>query len=147
MAGDDIVRRAEDHLERTVNRILDEDRQLPEVTRVTVKDFDFDGEIPEDRVEVGCDICEEYVAVRPGIDGWKTQVQPGPSEQPLREHIGYYVLCSPCKDSWERADYDDLYERCCIAHRVDDLAQLAGDTIRVPDDPKHDRGQGFGYKL
>jgi hypothetical protein len=24
-------------------------------------------------------------------------VQPGPYEQPLREHIGYYVLCSPVR--------------------------------------------------
>jgi hypothetical protein len=146
MADDDIVRRAGDHLERTVNRIVDEKRQLPEVTRVTAKDFDLDGEITEDRVEVDCDICEEYVAVRPGIDGWKTQVQPGPSEQPLREHIGYYVLCEPCKESWERADYDDLYERCAVAHRVDDLAQLAGDTIRIPGQA-HYWDEGFGYDL
>ena len=65
-------------------------------------------------------------------------MQPGPSEQPLRENIGYYMLCEPCKDSWERADYDDLYERCSNAHRVDDLAQLAGDTIRIQD--------GLGYE-
>jgi len=145
MVDDEIVRRAGDHLERTVNRIVDEKRQLPEVTRVTVKDFDFDGEIAEDRIEVDCDICEENLAVAPGWDGWKTQAQPGPSEQPLREHIGSYVICAQCKDSWERADYEDLYERCCLRSRVDDLAQLAGDTIRIPGRPLWD--EGFGYDL
>jgi hypothetical protein len=53
------------------------------------------------------------------------------------------VLCEPCKDAWERGDYDKLYARCGIAHRVDDLAQLAGDTIRIPDLPRRD--EGFGY--
>jgi hypothetical protein len=92
-------------------------------------------EIDHDHIDIACDICQEYAAVRSGWDGWKTQAQSGPSEQPDREHIGYYVLCTPCRESWERGDYDDLYERCCHAHRVDDLAQLAGDTIRLPDRP------------
>jgi hypothetical protein len=35
----------------------------------------------------------------------------GPSEQPHREHIGHYVLCAPCQESRERADYNDLYSR------------------------------------
>lgn len=73
MADDDIVRRAGDHLERAVDRVLDEERQLPELTRVTVTDCDLDGEIPHEHVEVPCDICDEYVAVGPGIDGWETQ--------------------------------------------------------------------------
>jgi hypothetical protein len=145
MAGDELDRRAGDHLERAVDRILDEKRQLPEVTRVTVRDFDASGEIDPDHVEIDCDICEQTVAVAPGLDGWKTQDQPGPAEQPLREHIGSYVLCKPCKDAWERADYDDLYARCGIAHPVDDLAQLAGDTIRIPDPPRRD--EGFGLRL
>jgi len=42
-------------------------------------------------------------------------------------------LCGPCKESWETADYHDLYERCFDVRRVDDLAQLAGDTIRIRD--------------
>ena len=75
----------------------------------------------------------------------KHRAQPGPSEQPFREHIGPYVLCGPCAASWERDDYDDLYERCCLRSRVDDLAQLAGDTIRIPGRPLWD--EGFGYDL
>lgn len=98
-----------------------------------------------DGVEVDCDICEEYVAVAPGWDGWKTQEQPGPAERPLHEYVGYYVLCTPCKESWERADYDDLYERCCRARKVDDLAHLAGDTLRIEDPARRD--EGFGYDL
>jgi hypothetical protein len=142
MADDDIVRRAGDHLKRTVDRVLDEERQAPEVTRVTVADFDHGGEIDHDYIEVECDICDQYMAVAPGLDGWKTQDQPGPSEQPLREHIGSYVLCARCKDSWERGNYDDLYARSDVMSRVDDLAQLAGDTIRI-----RDRGDDFGYEL
>jgi hypothetical protein len=145
MADDDIVRRAGDHLEHAVDRVLDEERRLPELTRVTVKDCDLDGEISREHVEVPCDICDEYVAVGPGIDGWETHGQPGLSEQPLRERIGSYLLCEPCAASWERADYDDLYERCCLRSRVDDLAQLAGDTIRIEDPARRD--EGFWYEL
>jgi hypothetical protein len=84
MTGDDIVRRAGDHLERTIDRVLDEERQPPEATRVTVADFDGGGDINHDHVEIDCDICEENVAIAPGLDGWKTQEQQGPSEQPHR---------------------------------------------------------------
>lgn len=59
--------------------------------------------------------------------------------------IGHYVLCTPCKESWERADYNDLYSRRSFSDRVDDLAQLAGDTIRIPDRDRRD--DGFGYDL
>jgi hypothetical protein len=52
-------------------------------------------------------------------------------------------LCKPFATSWERADYDDLYERCCLRSWVDDLAQLAGDTISDP----AQRDEGFGYDL
>jgi hypothetical protein len=142
MADDDIVRRAGDRLERTVDRVLEEERQPPEVTRVTVADFDGGGEIDHDHIEIECDICDHYMAVALGLDGWKTQDQPGPSEQPLREHIGSYVLCARCKDLWERGDYDELYARSSVMSRVDDLAHLAGDTIRI-----RDRGDGFGYEL
>jgi hypothetical protein len=51
MADDDIVRRATDYLERAADRVLDEERQPPEVTRRTIDDVDG--------VEVDCDICEE----------------------------------------------------------------------------------------
>lgn len=140
MTGDDIVRRAGDHLERTVDRVLDEERQPPEATRVTVADFDGGGDINHDHVEIDCDICEDNLAIAPGLDGWKTQEQHGPSEQPHREHIGHYVPCTPCKESWERADYNELYSRSSFSDRVDDLAQLAGDTIRIPDRERRDGG-------
>ena len=111
MTGDDIVRRPRDHLERTVDRVLDEERQPPEATRVTVADFDGGGDINHDHVEIDCDICEDNLAIALGLDGWKTPERiPGQSEQPHREHIGHYVLCTPCKESWERADYNDLYQ-------------------------------------
>jgi hypothetical protein len=45
ITGDDIVRRAGDHLERTIDRVLDEERQPPEATRVTVADFDGAGPV------------------------------------------------------------------------------------------------------
>jgi hypothetical protein len=154
MADDDIVKRAGDHLERTLDRVVDEQRQLPELKRVTAKDFDHGGEINHDHIEIDCDVCEEFVAVAVGTDGWETPEQPGPPERPWRERIGPFVLCTTCKESWEAANYADLYERCDerVRERVDDLAHLAGDTL-VTMDPQRDRWArdrgdgGLGYEL
>jgi hypothetical protein len=111
---------------------------------VTARDIAVENDIEPDDVEIGCDICGEYVAVAPGVDGWKTQAQQGPRDEPGREQIGYFMLCEPCKSSWELGNYRDLYERTFDWSRVDDLAQLAGDTIRISD---RDRDEGFGYEL
>jgi hypothetical protein len=145
MADDDIVRSAEDHLRRVVER-TDEERTIPG-RRITVED------VPNPYVAVrgedvynGDDLCHvcECVAVAPDVDGWETGLQPGPEQDTSRELIGSIVLCTPCKELWERGDYDELYERCVNSVWVDDLAQLAGDTIRI-EDPRHDPGDDFGY--
>jgi hypothetical protein len=78
MTGENIVRRAGDHLERTIDRVPDEERQPPEATRVTVADLDGGGDINHDHVEIDCDLCKENVAIAPGLDRWKTQEQQGP---------------------------------------------------------------------
>jgi len=96
MASDDIVRRAGDHLKRTVDRILDEKRQLPEVTRVTVEDLDFDGEIAEDRIEVDCDICDEHVPVPPGMAGRRRRNVARPSNRFLST-LGTTSCASPVR--------------------------------------------------
>ncbi|HEU4909997.1 MAG TPA: hypothetical protein VFT17_14130 [Propionibacteriaceae bacterium] len=55
------------------------------------------------------------------------------------------TACSAgCKHSWERADYANLYNRSSPSDLDDDLAQLAGDTTRIPD---RERGDGFGYNF
>jgi hypothetical protein len=150
--ADDIVQRAGDHLKRTLDHVLDEQRQTPELKRVRAEDEVVDG-MKIEQVEIDCDLCD-YVAVELGRDGWETSEQPGPAERPYREHIGPYLLCTPCKESWEAANYDDLYQRCDerVRYRVDDLAQLAGDTLVIVD-PQHDRwvqdrgDDGLGYEL
>jgi hypothetical protein len=154
MADDDIVRRAGDHLKRTVDSVVEKQRDLPELKRVKAED------LPEvmvhgmkvEHVEIECDLCD-YVAVESGRGGWETSSQPGPSERPDREGIGPFLLCTPCKESWEAANYGDLYERCDdrVRERVDDLAQLAGDTLRTLDPERdrwaRDRGDdGLGYE-
>jgi hypothetical protein len=136
--ADEVVRRAEEHLQLTGTQ----ERRLPELTRVTPAD--------EGNQEIGCDLCD-YVAVDPEgssryKDGWKT---PDSHE---REGIPSYLLCGPCQEAWQAGDYDDLYERCHDVRRVDDLAQLAGDTIRIPDAMRYrwerDRGDdGFGHEM
>jgi hypothetical protein len=37
--ADDIVQRAGDHLERTLDRVVDEQREVPEPTKVRAKDL------------------------------------------------------------------------------------------------------------
>ena len=141
MADDDPARRAREHLEQVVDRILDAERvaERPQLTRLRAVDLpevSVDGMAVED-VEVECDLCST-VAVGPLEDGWKTPEQRGPvvaPDAPPHEHVGYYVLCTPCKEAWQRADYDELYKRCDdrVRNRVDDLAHLAGDTLLVRD--------------
>jgi hypothetical protein len=42
----------------------------------------------------------------------------------------------------------NLYERCIDTYRVDDLAQLAGDTIQISGRQRWERGDdGIGYDL
>jgi hypothetical protein len=153
--ADDIVQRAGDHLKRTLDSVVDEQRELPELKRVRAEDLSevtVHG-MKVEHVEIECDLCD-HVAVESGRDGWETPSQPGPPERPDRERIGPFLLCTPCKESWEAANYGDLYARCDdrVREHVDDLAQLAGDTLRTLDPQRDtwtrdsgDNGYGYGW--
>jgi hypothetical protein len=151
VANDDIVRRAEEHLDQAVERSSGE-RELPWHKQLSEEDRPY--------ISPVCDVCrDELLDESKTLDGWVTEAQKweGDVLVPSEESVRHYVLCTPCKELWERGDYNALYDRCRDApgvdpddltrrtHRVDDLAQLAGDTIRI-DDPHHDRGDGFGYE-
>ena len=74
--ADDIVQRVWDHLEPTLDRVVDEQREVPELTKVRAKD------LPEvkvhgmkvEHVEIDCDLCD-HMAVGPYEDGWETPEQ------------------------------------------------------------------------
>lgn len=136
--ADDIVQRAGDHLERTLDRVVDEQREVPELTKVRAKD------LPEvkvhgmkvEHVEIDCDLCD-HVAVGPYEDGWETPEQSRPPARPYGEKSGpTYLSCRPCKESWEAANYDDSYERCDervrepVATWLNSLVTPFGITIR-----------------
>jgi hypothetical protein len=112
MAGDeDVVRRAETYLnDRSAGP------KLPELRRETFGDVGH---------EISCDAGCDYVAVGENSDGWVT---PAVTVVGSSESIPSYTICEPCKDSWERGDWDYLVDQCARGDIVADLAFLSSEV-------------------